>query len=325
MFDSSSNKITLGKWDFNEIKLEDIDRYAEFIQATKYPANLWSSNFAYLWASSQSRLRKVLWKTIDGLLATFGHSSKNTLYLFCLPMGAGNPEQVTDVLLKCLKYCYEWNNRENNRTMVRMINHNQLEFLRGCPEFDRLFRLVTLRGIERHLEVEKLVVLSGKDFGTLRNKLHKFQRENPDAVWRRYQKDDYRTLIKLGNDWDREAGRKYRHIFDRAYYRGLIRHCDELQQSLWVVENGGSIMGMVAGGELPTGNAWGSLLKYRDGIPGLSEVLSIAFTREIHQLNPDIKLINIGSDLGAGGLRDYKLKFRPVLNLKRYQMYLKQG
>lgn len=323
MFDPPSNKITIGKWEFSEIKLGDIDRYAEYIRAADSPADLWSSNFAYLWASSQTWLRKILWTEVDGMLATFGHSFKNTLYLFCLPMGEGSPEHVTGVTLKCLKYCYDWNRQEETRTMVRMINQNQLDFLKKCPEFDRLFRLVTLQGIERHLDIEKLVALSGKDFSTLRNKLHKFQRENPDAVFRRYQENDYKKLIELGKDWDRAAGRKYRYILDQKYYRSLIEHYDELKENIWVVQQGDSIIGMVAGGELPTGNAWGSLLKYQDGLPGLSEFLAIAFAREMHRLNPEIKLINIGSDLGAGGLRDYKLKFRPVLNLKRYQMYMR--
>lgn len=325
LFDSPSNKITLGKWDFHEISLDDLERYAEFTQATEYPANLWSSNFAYLWTSSQSRLRKVLWKVVDGMLVTFGHSFRDTLYLFCLPLGEGNPEKLMNVIWKCVQYCYDWNHQENDRTMIRMINHNQLEFLKRCPDFDRLFKSVTLQGIERHLDVKKLVTLSGSDFSTIRNKLHRFQRENPDAVVRRYENRDYQSLMELGKDWDRVAGRKYRRIVDRGYYRGLVEHCEELRQDIWVVQNGETLIGMVAGGELPTGNAWGSLLKYKDGIPGLSEFLSVTFARRIHQLNSGIELINIGSDLGPGGLRDYKLKFRPVLNLKRYQVYMKQG
>lgn len=323
MFDLSSNNINCGQWEFHEIKLEDINMYFEFIKATQYPANLWSSNFAYLWASSQSSLRKILWKVVDGLLVTFGHSFKNSLYLFCLPFGEGNPETIINVVLKCLKYCYDWNNQEHNRTMVRMINHNQLEFLRNCSEFDNLFRLVTFQGIERHLNVKSLVSLIGKDFSTIRNKINKFHRENPDAVIRRYQKSDYDELIALGKHWGSVARRKYANIFDKVYYREMIQHCDELTQSIWVVQKGNPIIGMVSGGELPTGQAWGSLLKYQEGIPGLSEMLSVEFAREIHKINPSVELLNVGSDLGPGGLRDYKLKFRPVLNLKRYQIYLK--
>ena len=323
MFDLSSNNKTLGKWDFHEIKLEDIKLYSEFIKATQYPANLWSSNFAYLWASSQSNLRKILWKVVEDMLVTFGLSYKNSLYLFCLPFGEGNPEKLMDVVLKCLKYCYDWNKQENNRTMVRMINHNQLEYLRNCSEFDNLFRLVTFQGIERHLDVKKLVTLTGKDFSTVRNKINRFHRENPNTVVRKYQKSDYEELIELGKHWGSIAGRKDANLFDKLYYPELIKHCDELSQIILVVQNGNQIIGMVSGGELPTGQAWGSLLKYEAGIPGLSELLSVEFARELNTINPMLEMINVGSDLVPGGLRDYKLKFRPVLNLKRYQIYLK--
>ncbi len=323
MVEPSSSNIQLGKWNFHKIKLEDIHIYSEFIKATEYPANLWSSNFAYLWASSQSRLRKILWKIVDDMLVTFGHSYKNSLYLFCLPFGKGTPEKLANVVFKCMKYCYDWNHQENSRTMVRMINHSQLEFLQNFSEFDSLFRLVTLQGIERHLDVKRLVSLAGKDFSNIRNRINKFHRENPDVVIRRYQKSDYDGLIALGKHWNNSAGEKYAVIFDKVYYREIINKCDELKQIILVFQNGNQIIGMSSGGELPTGQAWGSFFKYREGIPGLSELLSVEFVRELNKVNPDIELINVGSDLGAGGLRDYKLKFHPVLNLKRYQIYLK--
>jgi hypothetical protein len=323
LLDRLSNIIELGNWTFNEIALDDRDMYSQYIKATEYPANLWSSNFAYLWVSTRSSLRKVLWKIVDGMLVTFGHSYKNSLYLFCLPFGSGDPGKVMAVLQQCLKYCYDWNNQEKDRTLVRMINDSQLEFLRSCPEFDDLYRLVTLQGIERHFDIKKLVALAGKDFSNIRNRVNKFYRENPDTIIRRYRADDYDHLIELGKHWSGVAVKKNLVIFDKVYYRELIKHSAELDQMILVFQKGGQIIGMVSGAELPTGQAWGSLLKYEEGMPGLSEALTIEFARELHKVSPDVELLNVGSDLGAGGLRDYKLKFRPVLNLKRYQLYLK--
>jgi hypothetical protein len=321
--DKPLNSFNLGKSDFHEISLNDIEIYSEYIKATEYPANLWSSNFAYLWASSQSSLRRVLWKIVDAMLVTFGLSYKNTLYLFCLPFGEGGPEKVAGVIHKCLKYCYEWNHSENGRTLVRMINHNQLEFLQSSPGFNELFRLVTLEGIERHLEIGKLVSLPGKDFSTVRNKVNKFHRENPGVFLRCYRKNDCAQVMELGKRWEKVAGRKYPNIFDKVYYREMVKYSDQLRQIVLVAVNDDRILGLVAGGELPTGQAWGSLLKYEGGITGLSELLSVEFARELHRINPELGLMNVGSDLKAGGLREYKLKFRPVLNLKRYQVFLK--
>jgi hypothetical protein len=318
----SSNHIQLGKWSFEKINLADINMYSEYIKVTEYPANLWSSNFPYLWASSQSSLRKVLWKVVDDMLVTFGHSYKNTLYLFCLPFGKGNPERVADVLHQCLQYCYEWNHQEKHRTLVRMINDCQLEFLRSCPKFDNLFHPMTLRGIERHFDIKKLTALYGKDFRSIRSQINKFFRENQDVIIRRYRADDYDELIQLGKHWADAAKKRNLVVFDKVYYREFIKHYDELEHIILVFQKGSQIIGMVAGGELPTGQAWGSIIKYEEGIPGLSETLIIEFARELNRINPALELINVGSDLGTGGLRDYKLKFRPVLNLKRYQVFI---
>ncbi|MGD8401770.1 MAG: phosphatidylglycerol lysyltransferase domain-containing protein, partial [Bacillota bacterium] len=270
LFERSSNEIQLGRWTFHEIELKDISMYSEYIKATEYPANLWSSNFAYLWASSQSSLRKVLWKIVDDMLVTFGHSYKNTLYLFCLPFGKGSPGQVMNVLDNCLKYCYNWNNHEKHRTLVRMINDCQLGYLRSCPEFDNLYQLVTLQGIERHFAIEKLTALTGKNFHNVRSRVKKFYRENQDVIVRRYRADDYEDLIRLGDHWESAAARRNIVVFDKVYYRELIKHCAELEQIILVFQKGHQIVGMVSGGELPTGQTWGSLIKYEEGITGLS-------------------------------------------------------
>lgn len=318
-----SRKVKIGKWNFTEIQPQDRDLYAEYIKVSLCPANLWSSNFAYLWAVSRSSLRAVLWKVVDGLLVTFGHSYKNSLYLFCLPFGKADAAQLAEVVYDCLKYCFQWNNQENHRTLVRMINEQQWEFLSNGLQDQSRFKLVTYQGIERHLDLTKVTALSGKDFSTVRTKVNKFHREHPEAIFRSYRGTDYPEVIALGRQWNSIAGRKYTKILDRVYYRELVEHAGELQQRILVVEQDRQIIGMVAGGELPTGQAWGSLLKYREGIPGLSEALTVAFAQELQRLNPRLQLLNVGSDLGPGGLRDYKLKFRPVLNLKRYQVYLK--
>lgn len=315
--------VELGSWTFNEIKIEDIDIFSEYIKVTEYPVNLWSSNFTYIWSCSQSKLRKVLWKIIDEMLVIFGHSYKNTLYLFCLPLGKGDPEKIIDVLNKCLRYCYEWNNQEKERTLVRIVNDSQVEFLKNSPRFDALFRLVTLQGIERHYSIEKLISLKGSEFNRIRNRVNKFHRENPNAITRRYITTDYEKVIQLGNHWKDTAGKKYSRIFDVVYYKEMINHCDEFEQIILVIEKDGSIIGVVTAQILPAGQAWGGLLKYQEGIPGISETLYVEIAKELNKINSNIELLNTGSDLGPGGLREYKLKFKPVLNLKRYQLYLR--
>ena len=102
-------------------------------------------------------------------------------------------------------------------------------------------------------------------------------------------------LIELGKHWCSVAGKKYASIFDKVYYQKLIKHFDELNQIILVVEKGHQIIGMVLGGELPTGQAWGSVLKYTEGIPGLSEILSIEFARGLNKIGPNVELLNVSS------------------------------
>jgi len=323
LVEPSSNTLQLGSWSFNEIKLEDMKLYSDFIKKSDCPINLWSCSFAYIWAMAQSKLRTVVWKIVDGMLVTFVYSYKESLYLFCLPFGSGSPEKVIQVLYKCLNYCYEWNKQDTSKTLVKMINDNQLEFLRKSPTFDESFRLVTFVGIERHFDIQKLVKLEGGEFSNLRNRMHKFHKNNPDAVIGIYDKNDYDELIKLGDHWKNSSGQKYAKIFDTVYYQQIVKNCFELDQIILTVKKGDKVVGMISGSELPTGQAWGSVVKFENDIPGLSETLMVEFAKELYRRNPKTMLLNVGSDLGPGGLRNYKLKFRPVLNFKRYQVYLR--
>lgn len=319
----SSNKIQLGSWTFNEIKIEDMNIYSEYIKTTKYPANLWSSNFAYLWASGQSNMRKVLWKIIDDVLVTFAYTRYNTLYLMCLPFGRGNPEEIENVLLKCLKFCCEWNNNDISKSVVRVVNSMQLEFLRKSSEFGKHFKAIPLMGIEKHFSIQNLIFLEGKQFRHLRQKINKFRKLYRNANIRKYTSNDYNEVIRLGKHWADTSGKKYSRLFDKVYFREIIKHYNELNHLVLVVEIEGKIIGMVSGGELPTGQSWGCLSKFMNEFEGLSEFLMVEFAHEIYKTNPNIEYMNTGSDLGPGGLRFFKDKFRPILNLKRYGLKLR--
>lgn len=308
---------------FHEMKLENIDLFTQYIVQTDYTANLWSSNFAYLWAISQSSLRKIYWKIIDGMLVVFVHTFKNTLYVYCPPFGKGSPDKVNEVLYKSLQYCLKWNNGDKSKSIVKMLNTCQLDYLKQSKLFSEYFSTVTWNGIERHYDVQRLAKLSGKEFSNIRNRVNKFKRDYPQAVIRYCRSDDIDKLLLLDEKWSSTSGKKYTQIFDKVYYRELVSHYKELGQLTIVIELDHEIIGMTSGSILPTGQAWGSVTKFIDGMPGLSETLIIEYVKAIHEADPDIKYLNVGSDLGAGGLREYKLKFHPVLNYKRYQIYLK--
>jgi len=102
-----------------------------------------------------------------------------------------------------------------------------------------------------------------------------------------------------------------------------MKCCSELDHLIIVVEVDEEIIGMVSGGELPTGESWWCFSKFRNDFDGLSELLIIELAKVINKINPKIELMNAAEDFGPGGLRLFKEKFRPVLNLRRYVIKLK--
>lgn len=323
MSETVTDIIELGSWSFNKIKLEDSELFSEYIRSTMYPTNLWSSNFAYLWALGRSQRKDILWKIIDGMLVVFAHTARNTLYLMCLPFGKGNPDEVLDVLYKCLSYCRNWNNNDDSKSVVNTVNSMQLDFLKQSPSFYQYFKTIPLVGLEKHFSVSRLITLEGKDFRTIRNRINKLKRFHSDITLRKFSPSDFDEVIEVGRHWSMTAGQKYSNIFDRVYFPEIIKHFRELNHLVLVAEINGKIVGMVSGAETPSGQAWACLVKYLSEYEGLCEFLIVEFAKEIHKGNQDIEYMNSGSDLGSKGLRFFKDRFRPVLSLKRYSIKLR--
>ncbi|SHF27583.1 hypothetical protein SAMN05444392_11311 [Seinonella peptonophila] len=323
--ENNSNKVRLGDWMFNSIDISDKKMFYEYIEKSDYNTNLWSSNFAYLWAISQSKRRNIIWKMVKGMLVTFILRKDNGLNLACLPFGKGNAEQLLSTIYRCLRYCNRWNkhNKIKSIATVRTMNDLQLTYLKEFNEFGRYFTIRSLTGIERHFDVQQLVTLTGKKFKNIRYKLNLFRKRYPQAKVREYHPNDYQALILLSDHWKKTAKNRYSNIFDGVYYREIIKHYSELDHLILVVEIDGQIVGMITGGILPTGQSWGCLIKKMEQFDGLNEMMTIEFARTINKINPNVELMNVGSDLGAPGLQAYKDKYRPVLNLNRYRMALK--
>ncbi|QVK17210.1 DUF2156 domain-containing protein [Mycoplasmatota bacterium] len=312
-------------WNMKEIELKDKEIYEKYIQETTYEASVWSSNFTYLWAHTNSTKVNIFKAMIDGLLVTFILSHKGRLYLPCLPFGKADVEHLVDVLLKCAKLCFEWNQQSRyfNKSTINPINSIQLDFLKTSQRFEHYFREERLTGLERHYSIDKLLDLSGKDFSKVRNKINKFNRMYPNLVIRNYQPDDFQSIMELGEGWENTSGGKYRRIIDGFYFEPIISHYKELNHIIIVFELDGKIIGMTTVEILPTGQAWGCVTKFIKDYHGISEKLTIEVIKKIHEINPQVKYINVGSDLGSKGLAFFKERFRPVLNYERYAVFYK--
>lgn len=321
-----NNQEEFVRWKIKELDINDIDLYAKYIKATNYQANVWSSNFSYLWAHTESKNLKVFKAFINNMLVTLILNKNGRLYLPCLPFGRGNAEKVIDVVLKCAKFFYKWNLESNYTTMstVNPINSVQLEFLKSSNRFERNFRVEKLSGLERHFSIPKIIELKGKEFSNIRNKINRFRKFYTNTVTRRYDISDFDSVMKIGNYWENTSGKKYKRIIDGFYYESIIRNYQKLNHIILVIELEGEIIGMITGEILPTGQAWGCLTKFIKEYDGISEFLTVTMAKEINRIAPKVKFINVGSDLGSKGLAFFKERFRPVMSYERYALFYKE-
>jgi hypothetical protein len=314
--------LRMSNWVLNELRLEDITMYSDYLRKTQYPTNVFSWNFTYIWGESQRR--RITWKIIDDMLVTFRHLKNGEIDLWCLPFGEGDLNKVVSVLYKSLKFCNHWNSRMFTFAVVRVINSPQLEFLSGSEDFNRLFKVKKLKSIERVHGINNLLTLAGKEFAGLRKKVNKFHRLYPDAEIRQYLPDDFNDLMQLRQAWNNAAGKKYKTIMDATTFTEVVRHYKELHHLILVVVTDDKITGMISGEISPAGYAWSYFIKAIPGINGIYEAMPVELAREIKKINPNIELLNVGSDMARQGLAEFKEKFRPVQRFARYSISINQ-
>jgi uncharacterized protein len=311
------------EWGFRPIKLKDRPLYDQFTAASEFPVDIWSSNFAYLWAHTRiPRQLVILRSEVDGILVTWILTTNGRLYLPCLPVGPGNPEHVIGVLQRCEALCTEWNqiSRYTQRPVLAKMSSNQLEFFQRFDAFNENFSPKLLTGVERHLSVQKLTSLTGKKFSTIRYKLNKLQREYPGVKLRNYMADDFADVVELGRQWKKTSGSKHRRLLDSFYFKPTVKYHKSLGLENLVVEVDGKIIGMTTGGILPTGQAWGFLTKFDNSYEGISEYMVVAMAKRINELDPSVEFINVGTDFGNEQLAMAKEKFRPAHAYQRYAL-----
>ncbi len=318
-----SPEIQLGNWKLHQIMLEDKDLYANFIKETAWPVNLWSGNFPFIWSYNQSSRRNVFWKIIDDLLVTFIFTKKKKLLLLCLPFGRGDVNHLLSVLYQSMQFCYAHNCTRGFYTNIRTVNECQLQYLLTSEKFNQLFAQKKLRGMEKHHSIYKLLDLSGKEFNSIRKSVNKYYRLYPDIKFREYMPSDFEKVLGLNKYWKDTAGTKYKTIIDKDYFNVIIKYYKELDLIALVADCQGDIVGVNIAGILPDGAAWGCICKTRYGIEGLQEAIILKMVHRINEIDPRIQHMNVGSDMGIEGLRRFKEKFKPVLNLERYSIYLR--
>lgn len=314
------NKILIDGWYFNELCLDDLQLYNDYMRNTQYSTDVFSWNFAFAWTEGQSSNRQILWKIVDNMLVTFAFRNKDVLYLWSLPFGKGDIDKVIRVLDKCIRFCLNHNNGSITNTLVRVVNEPQLNFLQTSESFNKNYSYTAIIGREMILNIQNIIDLRGKKMSNVRNKVNKFRREYPNAIIRSYKADDYNELMELQQYWTETSGKKYRDVFDMQSYKELIENHEKLDHFILVAEVDNELVGMVTGGVTQQGEGWSYFIKAKKDLKGLSETLQVELAHKFRQLNPNIQFLNVGSDMGPKGLREFKQKFDPPYSFRRYRI-----
>ncbi|GAB4342941.1 MAG: hypothetical protein Kow0089_18400 [Desulfobulbaceae bacterium] len=313
-------KIPASLDDLRELRLNDRDIFHEYGARSSCPLNGWWTQFPYFLAYGLKGKRRSLWTVVDGLFVPFLYSGR-FLSLLTIPFGEGSPETYLDVLRDCFSLCGRMNNDRQDMTHARWVSEDQLRFLEQAPDFSSRFRARNLAaGPEYHYSIESLLRLQGKDFAQVRRKRNLFHRRHPEVIIRTYEPSDLKGALALQEAWAEEARTRYSDIFDEVYYPAFLRNQEHFGLITLVAEQKGTIIGLVAGGPTPDGGSYCYFRKALTRYDGLSEVLLLQLAKAIHDLHPNIRLLNDGGTGRKPGMTAFKERFRPVRLADRYRL-----
>ena len=157
---------------------------------------------------------------------------------------------------------------------------------------------------------------TGRPYRDLRKRLSRFERLHV-SEFREMTPADAPACEHLLRHWRRRQGRKHGFLLDWGYTRAALDRygewpLEDLQG--WCVELDGRLAAFGMGGRMQEGVANFFVAKADPDVWGLSEYLRW----EVYRCLSQFRLVNDAGDLGLPGLRQHKMKFRPVELLPVY-------
>ncbi|MBT3602398.1 MAG: DUF2156 domain-containing protein [Candidatus Latescibacteria bacterium] len=183
-------------------------------------------------------------------------------------------------------------------------------------------RLDSARFIVKEKDAEyvydpKLIVKAeGREFRDIRKRVHRFEREYT-AVFRPLLAEDIDACHVVLRYWRKRQGRKHPFLLDWGYTRAALDGFAGWPRELlggWCVEIEGELKAFALAGEMRPDFAQFFVAKADPDILGLAEFLRCC----VYEVLSEYRLVNDAGDLGLEGLRQFKMKFRPVDRLQMF-------
>lgn len=167
-----------------------------------------------------------------------------------------------------------------------------------------------------------IVRAEGRAFRDLRKRLNRFGREN-NACFRPMLAEDVGACHDLLRYWRKRQGRRHPFLFDWGYTRAALDAYadwpDELLKG-WCVEMEGQVEAFALTGEIQSEMAQFFVAKANPDVFGLSEYLRW----QVFQNLTSYPLVNDAGDLDLVGMRQFKMKFRPVAHIQVFSAELRK-
>ena len=157
--------------------------------------------------------------------------------------------------------------------------------------------------------IKSVVSMCGPDFKDLRKAVNKILKLNPK--FRKMEDKDINNAIDLLKYWRKSQGRKNDFLLDWGYTKKALMIFSEFSEKdlySWCIEIDNKMVGFAMAGPMTKDIANFFIIKTDTSISGLSLYLRWKVLKELTEFS----LINDASDLGIYGLRQHKMKLRPV-------------
>jgi hypothetical protein len=176
---------------------------------------------------------------------------------------------------------------------------------------------VTLKEEEYIFNPSTVINAEGSGYRDLRKRLRRFRREYC-VQFREMHEADISGGQELLRLWRSKQGRRHPFLLDWGYTKKALEEFHKWPEEYlkaWCVTLKGRMVAFAMAGPIHKDLANFFVAKSDPEIPGLSEFLR----HEVFQRLGKYPLVNDAGDLGLPGLRQYKMKFRPVSKRPVYQ------
>jgi len=244
--------------------------------------------------------REVFVKEVDGSVVLFlrRQNHKGTRIDLVVPPAPFSSELLTEMVekIQSLNDC--------NSVRILWVDESDARSLTECG-------FQTKPKEEEYLyDPVKVVCLEGRGYRDLRKRLRRFKRDlSPE--FRVMEPNDVPEGKALLRRWRAKQGRRHPFLLDWGYTRKALEDFykwPERYLTSWCVKIDDRIAAFAMAGPIQKDVASFFVAKSDPDVKGLSEFLRY----EVYQKLAEFAQVNDAGDLGLPGLRQFKMKFRPV-------------